>query len=115
MTPTEKGHQEQTLADYVAVVRRHIWTIAIIAVVVPVSAYVVSSRQSKVYSASSKVLLSRQDLGSALTGVPNAESYSDPARVAQTQAEIARTPEVAQQAIKRAGITGMFAYELLDN
>lgn len=115
MTPIANGHPEQTLADYLAVVRRHIWTIVIIAVVVPISAYFVSSRQSKVYSASSKVLLSRQDLGSALTGVPNANSNTDPDRFAQTQAEIARTPEVAARAIKRAGITGMFPYELLDN
>ena len=115
MTPTENGHTEQALADYLAVIRRYMWTIVMIAVVVPVSAYIVSSRQTKVYSATSKVLLSRQNLGSALTGVPNADSNTDPDRFAQTQAEIARTPEVAAKAIKRAGITGMFPYELLDN
>jgi len=115
MTSTEHSHREQTLTDYLAIVRRHIWTIAIIAIVVPISAYVVSSQQPNAYRASSTVLLSRQDLGSALTGVSNVDSYSDPARVAETQAAIARTQDVAQQAINRAGVTGIFPYELLDS
>ncbi len=115
MTTTGHSHREQTLADYLAVVRRHIWAITVIAVIVPVSAYVVSSQQPEVFSASSTVLLSRQDLGSALTGVSNADSNSDPNRVAQTQAAIARTQDVARQAIERAGVRGMFPYELLES
>jgi capsular exopolysaccharide synthesis family protein len=115
MPAIEHSHHEQTLADYVAIVRRHIWVIVVVAVAVPVTAFVVASRQPKVFSASSKVLLSQQDLGSALTGVPSATSNEDPVRVAQTQSEIARTREVAQQAIQRAGVTGMFAQDLLDN
>jgi capsular exopolysaccharide synthesis family protein len=115
MTSTEHSHREQTLTDYLTIVRRHIWTIVIIAVVVPVSAFIVSRQQPKVYSASSTVLLSRQDLGSALTGVAGVDTYGDPDRAAQTQTAIARTQEVAQQAINRAGLTGMLARKMLDN
>ena len=111
---TDPTHPERTLADYLAVIRRYAWVIAIVVVIVPVSAYIVSSRSAKVYSASSEVLLSRQDLGAALTGVPSATAYTDPNRLAQTQASLARTPDVAERAIDEARISGMFPYELLD-
>ena len=111
---TDPTHPERTLADYLAVIRRYAWVIAIVVVIVPVSAYIVSSRSAKVYSASSEVLLSRQDLGAALTGVPSATAYTDPNRLAQTQASLARTPDVAERAIDEARISGMFPYELLE-
>ena len=65
------------------------------------------------YSASSEVLLNRQDLGSALTGVPNVNAYSDPDRFARTQAALARTPEVAERAIRLAGVDDIGPSELL--
>ena len=87
----------------------------IVSIVVPVSAYVVSKQQQKVYLASAKVLVSRQDLGSAVTGVPSAAANTDPDRVARTQAEIARSVDVAERAIKNSGVTGLTAAGLLAN
>jgi capsular exopolysaccharide synthesis family protein len=115
MTSSDPAPTENTLADYLAIFRRHIWTIGIIAIVVPASAYFVSTQQKKVYSASAKVLLNRQDIGSAITGVPSATANTDPDRVAQTQAEIARSAEVAADAIKMAGIAGLTPAELVSN
>ena len=115
MTPSDPGVGESTLADYLAIIRRHVWTIVIVSIVVPVSAYVVSKQQQKVYLASAKVLVSRQDLGSAVTGVPSAAANTDPDRVARTQAEIARSVDVAERAIKNSGVTGLTAAGLLAN
>jgi capsular exopolysaccharide synthesis family protein len=104
--------QEQTLADYLAVVRRYLWLIILFAVVAPAAAYVLSAREPKLYEASADVLLTRQDLGSAVTGIANSP-FSDPERDARTQAAIARVPAVAQSAIKRAGVEGISASGLL--
>jgi capsular exopolysaccharide synthesis family protein len=85
------------------------------AVVVPIAALVTSARQPELYSSTAEVLLSRQDLGSALTGTENLDLAGDPARFAQTQADIARVKEVAERALKRSGVRGRSASELLAN
>ncbi|MDH4346237.1 MAG: polysaccharide biosynthesis tyrosine autokinase [Thermoleophilia bacterium] len=115
MSPSDHAHPDLTLADYLAVVRRHKWVILITTIIVPLTAYFVSAQQAKVFSASSEVLLSRQDIGAAVTGIPNASSYSDPERYATTQAALARVPEVARRAIARAGVKQKFPYELLES
>jgi capsular exopolysaccharide synthesis family protein len=112
MTPVGQAH-EQTLADYFAVVRRYKWVIVAFAIVVPVAALVISTQQAKVYEATADVLLSRQDLGSAVTGIPDANTFTDPDRVARTQAALARIPAVAEAAVKRAGVPNLTADELL--
>ena len=115
VTTTDHRHTELTLADYLVVVRRHKWVIIITTIIVPLTAFLMSAQQPKVYSASADVLLSRQDIGSALTGIPGASSYSDPERYARTQAALARVPEVARRAIARANVREMFPYELLES
>jgi len=102
--PVEHIHPELTLSDYIAVVLRHKWVIVLTTVILPVAAYTLSTQQAKVYSASSEVLLNRQDIGSALTGVPNVNAYSDPERYARTQAALAQTPEVARRALAAADV-----------
>jgi polysaccharide biosynthesis transport protein len=58
-----------------------------------------SLNQQAMYQGSAQVLLSQQDLSSQLTGTQN-YSNNDPAdRQAQTQANLARVPAVAQRAI----------------
>lgn len=106
---------EQTIADYLHVVRRYKWLILTAAVLVPVAAYLVSSRQDKVYRATSDVLLNRQDLGSTLTGIPTQSTVTDPVRYARTQAQLARVPAVMQAAVDRAGVGGVSASELSDS
>jgi Mrp family chromosome partitioning ATPase/capsular polysaccharide biosynthesis protein len=88
-----------TLRDYLQVVRRRKWIIIEAVVIVPLAALAFSLHQQAQYQGSAQVLLSQQDLANQLTATP---SYNNvPAdRQAQTQAELARVPAVAQQALK---------------
>ncbi|HEV7564989.1 MAG TPA: Wzz/FepE/Etk N-terminal domain-containing protein [Microbacteriaceae bacterium] len=88
-----------TLRDYLQVVRRRKWIIVEAVLIVPLAALAFSLHQHAQYQGSAQVLLSQQDLANQLTATP---SYTNiPAdRQAQTQAELARVPAVAQQAIK---------------
>ena len=75
------------------------------------AAYFVSERQEKLYQASSDVFLGTQNLGATLANV--ALPYVDPVRAAQTQAEIARVPEVAARAVHDAKVTNRTPGQLL--
>ena len=89
-----------TLRDYLQVARRRKWIILQAAVIVPLAALAFSLHQQSQFRGSSQVLLSQQDLSSQLTGAST--STNDPAdRQAQTQASLARVPDVAQGAIAR--------------
>lgn len=109
------GQGEQTFADYLTVIRRSKWLILAIAIAIPVAAYFWSSQQTKVYRATSDVLLNRQDLGSTLTGLPTQSTATDPVRYAKTQARLARVPAVTESAISRSEVAGITPSELTDN
>lgn len=111
----QQGPREQTFADYLAVVRRYKWLILVTALVVPFAAYLWSSQQTKVYRATSDVLLNRQDLGSTLTGIPTQSTVTDPVRYARTQARLARVPTVTLAAISKSGVSGIDASEFAEN
>ena len=115
MTPTEPSAGQHTLVDYIAVVRRRKWLVVVFAVAVPIAALLTSLRQPDLYSSTAAVLLSRQNLGAALTGTQNPDFLGDPARFAQTQADIARVREVAERALERSGVSGRSVTEFLDN
>jgi succinoglycan biosynthesis transport protein ExoP len=73
--------------------------IALTVLILTLLALAYSLNQQAQYQGSAQVLLSQQDLSSQLTGTQN-YSNNDPAdRQAQTQANLARVPEVAQRAI----------------
>jgi Mrp family chromosome partitioning ATPase len=112
---TDHAAREQTIADYLVVVRRYKRLILAIALLVPIVAYVVSAQQAKVYRATSEVLLNRQDLGSTLTGIPTPSTLTDPVRYANTQAQLARVPDVVSAAVERAAIPGVDADKLTAN
>jgi Mrp family chromosome partitioning ATPase/capsular polysaccharide biosynthesis protein len=115
---THEGHhptRQRTLVEYLDVLRRRRWIALLPLVIVPVVVFVYVSRQPDVYASSSEVLLSRQSLASALSGVPNADVYTDADRFAQTQASLARVPEVASNAIAKSGVKNVTAGELLAN
>jgi succinoglycan biosynthesis transport protein ExoP len=88
------------------VLKRQWWVVLGCVVVSGAVAVALSARQASVYEASAKILLSRQDLASSLTGTTNAASSGgDFDRVVQTQAELARTPEVASRALRIAKLS----------
>jgi len=69
---------------------------------VPLAALAFSLTQKAQYEGSAQVLLSQQDVGSELTGTQTQLSSADPAdRLTQTQADLARTPNVAARVVRR--------------
>jgi succinoglycan biosynthesis transport protein ExoP len=107
--------EQRTLSDYLAILRRRVWVIVPTIVLVGILAYARSSAQDKVFRADAEILLSRQTISSIVTGVQSQDALSDPVRFAQTQAELARSPEVAQQTIAKAGVRGRTQTSLLLN
>jgi len=93
-----------TLRDYLSVLRRRAWVIVLAVVLVPAAAVVFSLRQETMYSSSAQVLLSQQDLSSELTGTLNSLSSIPADRRAQTQADLARVPDVARRAVRLSGL-----------
>ena len=90
-----------TLRDYLEVLKRRKWVVVLLLVLVPVVAVLLSLRQPALYEASAQVLISRQNLATALEGLTDATT-ADPGRTTQTQAQLARVPEVARRALMAA-------------
>ena len=101
---TQTATREQTIADYLAVVRRYKWLIIIAVLVVPSVAYVMSAREAKVFRATADVLLNRQDLGATITGLPTQSTVTDPFRYALTQERLAEADAVRDRAVEIAGL-----------
>lgn len=113
MTPTELTHRQLGLSDYLAVLNRRKWVIIQTTVIVAAVAYALSARQDKVFQAGAEVLLSRQNISNIITGVSNPDVYVAPERFAETQAGLARAPDVAERAIAAAKVPGRSAGGLL--
>ena len=113
MAHAELPARQRTLADYLAILRRRKWIALVPILLVPIAAYLYSAQQPKVYGASAEVLLSRQDLGAALTGADNPAIFGDEDRFAETQSVLARVPEVARRALAIARVTGLSPDDLL--
>ena len=105
------GHETSSLSTYLRVLRRRKLIVLVCAILVPVSAYVLSARQPSQYQASADVYLSSQDLAGALTGI--SVQYVDEVRLADTQARLAQVPIVAGRAIALSGVSGITPGELL--
>ncbi len=90
--------QSQTpgIRHFFDVVRRRKWVLLQVLLLIPLLAVFLSLRQPKLYQASADVLVGQQVLG--------AGSYYTDARLLQTQAEIARTPLVARNTLRAAGV-----------
>jgi Mrp family chromosome partitioning ATPase len=102
------------LSDYLRVLRRRKWQVLGTALLITLLTLGLSLSKSKVFRASSEVLLSRADIAAAVTGTAQNPNLSeDPARYAQTQASVARSPAVALIAIADSKIRGRTAGQLL--
>ena len=107
-------HQVSTLRDYAHVLWRRKWIVVLVVSLATGIAAYVSQRQEPVYMASADVLLRQDNLAGTLTGVAETGSRADPARVSQTQADLARVRPLAAQVVRATGVT-MTAAELLRN
>jgi polysaccharide biosynthesis transport protein len=103
----EDGPVAPSLVDYLQVVRRRRWMFLSVVLLVPTVVALLSLQQPPSYKASAQVLLNRQ-------GVTGADGQStDPAREVQTQAELARVPDVAKRAIRTARVRNLTSSEFL--
>lgn len=84
------------LRDYARTLWRRRWIVLLVTIVAPVAAVALSEREAPVYSSSAQVLLSEGNLAASLTGVAAGSLFTDPVRLAQTQAELASVPAVAE-------------------
>jgi polysaccharide biosynthesis transport protein len=95
--------QHAALAGHVATLRRRMWVVLLVLVLLPLLALVHSLRQETLYQAEAEVLVSRQNLAAALTGTADPLATQPPDRLLQTQASIARVPEVARRVLAESG------------
>ena len=105
--------QISTLRDQLHVVRRRKWIILQAVVVVPVAAVLLSLRQTPLYQASAEVLLSHQNLATSLTNTQDPTIYQQADRIAQTQADLARVPRVAENVRKALDLSDRTAADIL--
>jgi Mrp family chromosome partitioning ATPase len=101
-----------TLQDYLRVVRRRKWMVVQAAVLLTLAAVAFSLHQQRLYEASADVLLSAENVSSAVPGSLTGLSQ-DPERTTETQAQVARVPAVAQGALDRVDAPGMTVAEFL--
>jgi polysaccharide biosynthesis transport protein len=102
-----------TLHDYLRVARRRKWIVVQAALLLTLAAVAFSLHQQRLYEASADVLLSADNLSGALPGTPLTGLSQDPERTTQTQAQVARVPEVVQGALDRVGGTSLTVADFL--
>jgi succinoglycan biosynthesis transport protein ExoP len=100
----EAARQESTVRDYARLLARRKWIVLAAVVLVPAVAVALALRQHPLYQSSAKVFLKEGNLAATLSGIQDTSVYLDPNRVAQTQIELAETPNVAARVLKAAGI-----------
>ena len=96
------GGHSTSLRDYLRVVRRRKWIILQAVILVPAVAVGLSLRQEKVYKATPRCAGSAEPRGPVQRDQPGGCQPAD--RRAQTQADLARVPPVAQRTLELAGV-----------
>jgi receptor protein-tyrosine kinase len=102
-----------TLREFLRVAYRHKLLIVLLTLLAGVGSYLLSSRQTPRYEATSLVLLSNANVPSIVTNTPNPNAGVQPERVAATQAQLARVPLVANRALRIAHLGGRTPEQLL--
>jgi succinoglycan biosynthesis transport protein ExoP len=103
------------LADSLATLSRRRWLVVVPLVLVPLVAVGITLGQSKVYQATSQVLLNRQNVVADATGANAGAPYVDPNRLAATQSDVAKSPEVVSRVLAAANVNGLTASDLAHN
>jgi len=101
-----RRHESLALRHILSVLRRR-WGIVVLAVVIAAAgAVALSVVQQPVYESKAEVLLSYQNLAGSLTGTTDSTVNQSPERVAETQSQLARVPQVAERTLKAARVRG---------
>jgi Mrp family chromosome partitioning ATPase len=109
----EEQRASSSIAHYLAVLRRRKWILLPALVLLPLAALAFSLRQEPLYQASAEVLISRQNLAAALTGVQDPSLGQQADRLSQTHAELARVPEVAERVLRTTDVADLSANDFL--
>ena len=110
---SEPASMSANLLTYLSVLARRKWVILPAVIITPLIAVALNMQKPAVYEATAQVFLNRLNLAASLAGVVGPESTSDAERRGNTEAGLARAPEVASRAVKAAGIDDWNAYDLL--
>jgi Mrp family chromosome partitioning ATPase len=97
------ANRPTTAADYLAILRRRKWILLLPPIAAGIAAFALSTRQDPVYEATASVLVSRTSVVSAITNVGD-PSAGDPVRFLTTQANIARSPELASRVVDKSAV-----------
>ena len=97
------SNRPTSLADYVAILRRRRWMIAIPLVIAPIGAFIVAKTEKPVYRATATVYINRTPATAAATGIYDQSAAQDPVRFFQTQADLARDPALLDRVAHSAG------------
>jgi polysaccharide biosynthesis transport protein len=108
-TPSDRP---ATLADYLRILRRRKWIVALLPVTAALSAFAASASRAPVYRAAAEVLVLPTNIAAELQNLAPNLLLSDP-NYLTTQAEIARSPELARRVAATAGVPGETAAEFL--
>jgi polysaccharide biosynthesis transport protein len=102
-----------TLHDYLRVVRRRKWVVVQVALLVPLAAVAFSLNQQRLYEASADVLLNSENPAATVPGTPLTGLSQEPARITETQARVARLPEVVRNVLLQVSGTGLTVADFL--
>jgi tyrosine-protein kinase len=95
------------LQHYLEILGKHKRLVLIAVLVVPIAAYVYSMLQTPAYESESEVLISRQNIAADLTGVQDPSGIQLSDRPLQTQADLARVPDVVRRTLIAAKRTDL--------
>ena len=99
---TTTADTSEGLRHYLDILRKH-WLIAIAAtILVPLAAFLFSVSQAPAYQATAEVLLSGENIAANLNGVQDTTGEPLTERYIQTQAGLARSPEVIERTLEAA-------------
>lgn len=87
------------LSQYLQMLRRGAWLVIAVTVAMTVATVLLSLRQESLYEASSVVFVDSKNVGSSIADI--IQTGSDPERVLDTQAAVARNPDVIKAALEK--------------
>ncbi len=102
-----------SLRHYLTVARRRKWIILQALVLMPAAALVLSLRQQPMYRGFAEVVITGQDAAAAVTGLGSSSGPQPSDRSTETQAALARVPELARRVLRAAGLDSRSAAALL--
>jgi polysaccharide biosynthesis transport protein len=109
----DDGRPVSTVQDYLRILRRRKWILIPAAVIAPLIAILLTVREPTLYQATAQVLVNRMNLAAVLSDIQDPTQLDSP-RLLNTQAQLARVPEVAQRAVEAVGVPGRTGSDLLD-